>query len=76
MFKGIDSPTQVMRYHSLVVTDLPENIAIIARSNEDNEIMAFHCPSLKVYAMQFHPESIGSIDGMKMIENFLTLIND
>ena len=65
-----------MRYHSLVVDQLPEDFEVTAISNDDQEIMALQHKNLPIYGLQFHPESIGSPDGLKMIENFVYLVQD
>lgn len=73
IFKGIDSPLQVARYHSLIVEkeSLPEDLDIL--SEFEGEIMAMRHKSYPVYGLQFHPESILTENGMKIIENFLQL---
>ena len=63
------------RYHSLVVQKekLPQEIIPTAYSLDDNEIMALEIKDKNVYGVQFHPESIMSEHGHKMIDNFLRL---
>ena len=63
-----------MRYHSIVVTDMPDDFEVIAKTTDDQEIMAIQHKQLPIYDLQFHPESIGSPDGLKMIENFVRLV--
>lgn len=75
IFKGIENNVPIMRYHSLVVDQLPENFEVTAITSDDQEIMALQHKNLPIYGLQFHPESIGSPDGLKMIENFIALIN-
>ena len=60
------------RYHSLAAKEetLPEELRITARA-EDTEIMAVEHKKYPVYGVQFHPESVMTPDGKKMIENFL-----
>lgn len=72
LFKGLPDIIKAARYHSLsgVESTLPEELKIIARS-EDNEIMAVSHKSYSIYGIQFHPESILTPDGGKIIENFL-----
>lgn len=74
IFQGIASPALAARYHSLAAKEetLPEELLITART-EDGEIMAVQHRENPVYGVQFHPESILTPDGMKMIENFLQL---
>lgn len=72
IFKGIDTPIKIARYHSLAVQkeDLPEELMITAET-EDGEIMAMQHRDYPVYGLQFHPESIYTEHGKRMIENFV-----
>lgn len=72
LFQGIPSPTPVARYHSLAADteSLPDCLEITAKT-EDGEVMAVHHREYPVYGVQFHPESILTRDGVKMIENFI-----
>ena len=72
LFEGIDSPIKVARYHSLAVQkqDLPECLKVTAVT-EDGEIMAMEHRDFPVYGLQFHPESIYTQHGKRIIENFL-----
>ena len=72
IFSGIDSPIQVARYHSLAVQkeQLPDCLTVIART-EDGEIMAMRHREYPVVGLQFHPESIYTQHGKRMIENFI-----
>ena len=72
IFQGIPSPIHVARYHSLAVDEntLPEDFQVLART-EDGEIMAMKHKTFPVLGIQFHPESIFTDHGKKMIENFL-----
>ena len=73
MFKGLPSEINVARYHSLAAegSKLPTNLKIVAKT-EDNEVMAVKHKDYEVYGLQFHPESILTKDGLKMVENFLS----
>jgi anthranilate synthase/aminodeoxychorismate synthase-like glutamine amidotransferase len=75
IFKQIKTPTDVMRYHSLVLESL-ENTPLIAtaHSTDDGCIMALEHPDLPIWGVQFHPESILTKDGLLMIANWLELI--
>ena len=76
LFKGIPSPLEVMRYHSLVVeTDsLPAELEVQARSSDDSsEIHAIRHREHPVWGVQFHPESILTQNGKDILRNFLTL---
>ncbi|MEE1304464.1 MAG: aminodeoxychorismate/anthranilate synthase component II [Agathobacter sp.] len=72
IFTGIDTPVKVARYHSLAVSseDLPECLRVLA-STEDGEIMAMRHKDYPVVGLQFHPESIYTQHGKRMIENFV-----
>ncbi|MCU1279166.1 MAG: anthranilate synthase component 2/para-aminobenzoate synthetase component 2 [bacterium] len=74
LFAGIPSPMQATRYHSLVVepASLPPSLAVTARTAE-GEIMALAHKELAVWGVQFHPESILTIDGKRLLQNFLTM---
>lgn len=72
IFTGINSPIKVARYHSLAVLskDLPECLKILAKT-EDGEIMAMKHKDYPVIGLQFHPESIYTEHGKRLIENFV-----
>ncbi len=75
LFKNISSPFTATRYHSLVIEEasFPSELTIIARSDDDNEIMAVSHKQHSTYGVQFHPESICSPDGLTLLKNFLNL---
>lgn len=72
LFKGIKSPLRVMRYHSLVAEDssLPGCLRVTARSKDDGAIMAVEHRHLPIFGVQFHPESIMTESGKKILDNF------
>ena len=72
IFTGIPSPMRVARYHSLAVQreDLPACLQITAQT-EDGEIMAIRHREYPVIGLQFHPESIYTEHGKRLIENFV-----
>ncbi len=72
IFEGVPSPLTVARYHSLAVQreELPECLEILAET-DDGEIMAMRHREYPVFGLQFHPESIGTEHGKKILENFL-----
>lgn len=74
LFAGIEGPIQVARYHSLAAEEasLPKELMVTART-PDGEIMAIQHERYPVFGVQFHPESVLTPDGLKMIENFLKL---
>ena len=74
IFDGLPEEVPVARYHSLagVKETLPEELKITAQTTE-GEIMAVAHKTYPIYGLQFHPESILTPDGQKMIENFLKI---
>ncbi|MCZ8187878.1 MAG: aminodeoxychorismate/anthranilate synthase component II [Beijerinckiaceae bacterium] len=77
LFRGINGPVSVTRYHSLVVeaASLPEALVATARS-EDGLIMALQHRAMPIYGVQFHPESIATEQGAQICRNFLTLARE
>ena len=74
IFRDVPSPMTATRYHSLIVEEssLPKELEVSARS-EDGTIMGLRHKSLSVEGVQFHPESILTDHGKKLIANFLKL---
>ena len=72
LFREFPKEFSVMRYHSLEVTDLPNELEALAFS-DDKVLMAMRHKSLPYYGVQFHPESYFSEYGLKIFENFLKL---
>lgn len=72
IFADVSTPFEATRYHSLIVEEatLPESLAVIARA-QTGEIMGMRHRCHPVIGLQFHPESILTADGLKMLENFL-----
>jgi len=75
LFKDIPTEFTATRYHSLIVdkTTLPESIEATAFSTDDQEVMALKIKDKEIYGVQFHPESIMSEYGHKIIGNFLAI---
>jgi anthranilate synthase/aminodeoxychorismate synthase-like glutamine amidotransferase len=78
LFDGVTSPVSVMRYHSLVVAPerLPPELEVTAWSTDrakGEEIMALRHRDHPIWGVQFHPESIGTEGGKRIIANFLQL---
>ncbi|MGM0751078.1 MAG: anthranilate synthase component II [Bacillota bacterium] len=73
VFEYLPQPLEVMRYHSLVIKNgtLPTQLETVALSMDDREIMAIKHMKYPMYGLQFHPESIGTKTGKKIIQNFL-----
>ena len=72
LFKNLPKKFKVMRYHSLYVDDIPEDIEVTAKS-EDGVAMAMEHKSKNIFGIQFHPESIFTEYGKNMIRNFLNI---
>jgi anthranilate synthase/aminodeoxychorismate synthase-like glutamine amidotransferase len=74
LFAGLDNPFEATRYHSLIVEreSLPEILETVAWTPE-GEIMGLRHREHETWGVQFHPESILTRQGLKLIENFLTL---
>ncbi len=72
LFGGLASPFDAGRYHSLVVREeeLPADLAVTARS-DDGLVMALAHRSKPVFGVQFHPESVLTPDGPRLLANFL-----
>jgi len=78
LFAGVPNPVTAMRYHSLVVSPEhpPQDLVVTAWSADrpkGAEIMALRHRTLAVYGVQFHPESIGTEHGKRLLGNFLRL---
>jgi anthranilate synthase component 2 len=74
LFKGLPSPFEATRYHSLIVEreTLPDCLEITAEL-EDGTIMGLQHKTLPIHGLQFHPESIASEHGHAMLKNFLDI---
>jgi anthranilate synthase/aminodeoxychorismate synthase-like glutamine amidotransferase len=74
LFAGLDNPFEATRYHSLIVerSSLPDVLELMAWTPE-GEIMGLRHKQHETWGVQFHPESILTKQGLKLIENFLTL---
>ena len=74
IFKGVANPFDATRYHSLVVErkSFPRDLVITAQT-KDKEIMGLRHKRYPVYGVQFHPESILTGEGKKILRNFLEL---
>lgn len=72
IFSGIDSPIKIARYHSLAITEeqFPDCLNVLART-DDGEIMAVRHKDYPVIGLQFHPESVYTEHGKRLIENFV-----
>jgi anthranilate synthase component 2 len=75
LYRGMKSPFPAGRYHSLAIAadSLPAELIVDARS-EDDEIMGFHHSEHQTYGVQFHPESILTPGGKRLLRNFLQIV--
>ena len=73
LFHGVEGPFEAMRYHSLVARKetLPEELIVTAKSEDDHEIMGIRHKEFPLEGIQFHPESIMTIIGKRLLRNFL-----
>lgn len=73
VFTGLESPLIASRYHSLIVADegLPAELEVTARTTDDGAIMGLRHRVWPVHGVQFHPESILTGEGRRMLRNFL-----
>jgi anthranilate synthase/aminodeoxychorismate synthase-like glutamine amidotransferase len=74
IFSGLQSPMTCTRYHSLIVSEkgLPDELEVTART-ADGTIMGLRHREFPVEGVQFHPESVLTQDGKRLIKNFLEL---
>jgi anthranilate synthase/aminodeoxychorismate synthase-like glutamine amidotransferase len=73
IFHGISGPFVASRYHSLIVSDagLPDELEVSARTSEDGAIMGLRHRTRPIHGVQFHPESILTAEGRRILRNFL-----
>lgn len=74
VFKGLNNPLNVTRYHSLIAEEvsLPACFDVSARVIQSQEIMAIRHQKIALQGVQFHPESIRSEQGLRLLENFIS----
>jgi anthranilate synthase/aminodeoxychorismate synthase-like glutamine amidotransferase len=75
VFSGIGAPFEAGRYHSLVIAgdSVPAALEVSARTKEDGTIMAVRHRTYRVHGVQFHPESVLTAEGRRILQNFLDL---
>jgi para-aminobenzoate synthetase component II len=80
IFKGLNHPLTVTRYHSLVVdkNTLPDELHVTALSHDNNsdEVMGLSHRTLPIEGVQFHPESVLTEQGHQLLNNFITLYKE
>ena len=75
LFRGIPSPFSATRYHSLVVSDIPDCLEVDALT-DDGLVMGIHHKKFPLWGVQFHPEFIASEYGDEIVKNFLALAEE
>ena len=73
IFQGLPSPFPAVRYHSLVVEDVPASLMITAMS-DDGHVMGLQHRQHPIFGVQFHPESIGTDHGKDILANFCAML--
>ncbi len=78
LFKDVKNPFRATRYHSLVgdKTIIPDSLEVTATAEDDAEIMAVRHKDYLIEGVQFHPESIMTEDGKKILANFIKEVKD
>ncbi len=76
LFEGLPNPIEATRYHSLVISkdSMPKNLEVTAISLDDGEVMGIRHKKYPIFGVQFHPESIKTTDGIRIVKNFLDRI--
>mgnify|MGYP000439241614 FL=1 len=78
LFKGVSNPFRATRYHSLVgdKTIIPDILEVTATAADDGEIMAVRHKEYLIEGVQFHPESIMTEEGKKILANFIKQVKE
>ena len=78
LFKGVKNPFKATRYHSLVgdKTIIPDILEVTAFAEDDGEVMAIRHKEYLIEGVQFHPESIMTEDGKKILANFIRQVKE
>jgi anthranilate synthase component 2 len=76
LFESLSNPFKATRYHSLVANPkkIPECLEVIAHSLDDGEVMAVRHKQYLIEGVQFHPESVLTREGPKLLRNFVSLV--
>lgn len=75
LLRNLPKTFEGMRYHSLVIDDVREPLKVTAVSEDDGEVMAVEHVDYPIFGVQFHPESIGTQYGIRILRNFLDIDN-
>jgi anthranilate/para-aminobenzoate synthase component II len=70
LFARVPSPFEVVRYHSLAAVEVPDDLRVTA-TGADGVVMAVEHRRLPLVGVQFHPESVLTTHGARLVENFL-----
>ena len=78
LFEGMPNPFSAIRYHSLIVTkeSLPAGFVVTATAEDDGEIMGIRHESLPIEGVQFHPESVLTQEGFRIVKNFVDRVRE
>ncbi|KAF6247462.1 aminodeoxychorismate/anthranilate synthase component II [Nitrosopumilus sp. b3] len=78
LFQNVKNPFRATRYHSLVgdKTIIPDTLQVTATANDDGEVMGISHKKYLIQGVQFHPESIMTEDGKKILENFINQVKE
>jgi anthranilate synthase component 2 len=78
LFRDVKNPFRATRYHSLVgdKTVIPDVLQVLATATDDGEIMAIKHKEYLIEGVQFHPESIMTEDGKKILANFIQQVKE
>lgn len=73
LFRGMPNPFRAVRYHSLVVTkaSIPADFVVTATADDDGEVMGIRHKTLPIEGVQFHPESVLTEEGIRIVANFV-----
>ena len=78
LFEGMPNPFSAIRYHSLVITkdSVPNGFYVTAWAEDDGEIMGMRHESLPIEGVQFHPESVLTEEGFRIVQNFVNQVRE
>ena len=74
LYQGLPDKMDIMRYHSILIEEMPKDFKVIARTEDDGAIMGIQHESLPIFGLQYHPESIGTGEGKATLKNFVDFV--
>lgn len=76
LFQGMPNPFRAIRYHSLIVPkeNIPSGFVVTAHALDDNEVMGLRHERLPIEGVQFHPESVLTEEGIRIVQNFVNRV--